>query len=86
MTPWLFSFSACALGFLVLLLLYLKAAARDRSVREGKALLGSGQHVSDKGAKGVKWLNILLQEGFAEARKIQLVQTGFAFLSFHPLV
>lgn len=73
------------LGFLVPLFLHLQGAARGRSVREGKALLASGQCVLDKGAKGVRWLNILLQEGFAGARKIQLVQTGSVFLSSPPV-
>lgn len=45
----------------------------------------NGQFVSDKRAKDVRWLNILLQEGFAGARKIQLLQTGFTFLSPPPV-
>lgn len=53
-------------------------------MREGKELLENGQHVSDKEVEGVKWLNILLQEGVAGARKIQLIQTGS--LSLHPLL
>lgn len=71
--------SACALGFFVPLFLYLQEG-RDRSAREGKVVLGNGL-LSDKGVKGERWLNILLQKGFAGARKIQLVQTGSAFLS-----
>lgn len=77
--------SVCALDFLVSLFPYLCEAAGDRSVREGKALLPSGQFVSDKGVRGVRWLNILLQEGFAGARKIQLLQTGSTFLSPPPV-
>lgn len=45
----------------------------------------NGQFVSDKGVKDVRWLNILLQEGFAGARKIQLLQTGSTFLSPPPV-
>ncbi|KAF2976510.1 hypothetical protein EK904_014330 [Melospiza melodia maxima] len=77
--------SVCALDFLVPLFPYLCEAAGDRSVREGKMLLASGQFVSDKEVRGVRWLNILLQEGFAGARKIQLLQTGSTFLSPPPV-
>lgn len=72
--------SACALGFLVPLFLYLQEVARGRSATESKVLLANGL-LSDKGVKGERWLNILLQKGCAGARKIQLVQTGSAFLS-----
>lgn len=77
--------SVCALSLLIRLFPYLCEAAGDRSVREGKMFLASVQFVSDKGVRGVRWLNILLQEGFAGARKIQLLQTGSTFLSPPPV-